>query len=177
MEMEKITLGGGCFWCVEAVMQRLKGVEQVRSGYMGGVSVNPTYQEVCTGKSGHIEVVEIEFDPNIIDLETILQVFWTTHNPTTLERQGNDKGPQYSSVIFYYEEAQKLTAEKSMQEIASQLWEDPIVTMILPAQTFYSAEDYHQNYYNQNKFQGYCQFIISPKITKLKRQFTDILKN
>lgn len=175
--MEKITLGGGCFWCVEAVMQRLKGVIKLQSGYMGGKYPNPTYREVCSGKSGYIEVVQIEFDPIQINLMTILEVFWTTHNPTTPGRQGNDIGPQYSSVIFYYSEEQKKLVEKSINETAKNLWDDPVVTLVLPAKTFYPAEEYHQNYYNQNTSQGYCQFVITPKISKMRQHFADKLKN
>lgn len=174
--MEKITLGAGCFWCIEAVMQRLKGILKVEPGYMGGNYPNPTYEEVCSGKSGFIEVVELSYDALHVDLETILEVFWTSHDPTTPGRQGNDIGPQYSSVIFYYNENQKTIAEKSIAIFAKSIWTNPIVTKLLPAETFYPAEDYHHNYYEQNKSQAYCHIIVTPKINKLKQQFADKLK-
>jgi len=173
--MNKITLGGGCFWCTEAVFQRLKGVIQVRSGYMGGQLETPPYKEICTGTTGHAEVIEISFDPRVISLEVILDVFWATHDPTTLNRQGNDKGTQYRSVIFFHSEEQELLANQSIKEVASELWEDPIVTQVVKEEKFYLAESYHQEYYNNHSSQGYCQVIISPKIKKLKSKFAQNL--
>ncbi len=174
--METIYLGAGCFWCVEAVFQRLQGVVSVASGYMGGHIKNPAYREVCTGMTGHAEVIEVVFDPNVISLSTLLQVFWTTHDPTTLNRQGADRGTQYRSGIFYTTENQKDIAIESRDNIASTLWEDPIVTEISKSGAFYKAEDTHQNYYESNTEQSYCTFVISPKINKLKQKFSHLLK-
>ncbi len=174
--METIYLGAGCFWCVEAVFQRLQGVVSVASGYMGGHIKNPAYREVCTGMTGHAEVIEVVFDPNVISLSTLLQVFWTTHDPTTLNRQGADRGTQYRSGIFYTTENQKDIAIESRDNIASTLWEDPIVTEISKAGAFYKAEGTHQNYYESNTEQSYCTFVISPKINKLKQKFSHLLK-
>jgi peptide-methionine (S)-S-oxide reductase len=166
------TLGAGCFWCVEAIYQDLKGVERVVSGYAGGKVENPTYQQVCTGTTGHAEVVRITFDPRIISFEDLLYVFWRTHNPTTLNRQGADVGPQYRSVIFYHSEEQKAAAEKSKKETdALGLWPHPIVTEIAPVPNFYEAEDYHQNYYHLNPNQPYCRIVIDPKVQKFKKEF------
>jgi len=170
------TLGGGCFWCVEAVFQRLEGVEKVVSGYAAGDTKNPTYKEICSGNTGHAEVVQVFFDPNAISYEEILEVFWTTHDPTTLNRQGNDVGTQYRSIIIYHSEEQKETAEKSIKEVATKLWDDPIVTQVVEETTFYPAEDYHQEYYNNNSSQPYCSFVISPKIDKLKKKYKNKLK-
>ena len=176
-QFETATLGGGCFWCVEAVFQDLKGVQQVVSGYAGGTVDNPTYQQVCTGATGHAEVVQITFDPKIISFEDILYVFWRTHDPTTLNRQGADVGTQYRSVIFYHNEEQKAIAEKSKWETdASGLWPNPIVTEIAPLRDFYEAEAYHQNYYRTNPYQPYCQMVIDPKIRKFRKEFQDKLK-
>jgi peptide-methionine (S)-S-oxide reductase len=176
-QFETATLGGGCFWCVEAVFQDLKGVQQVVSGYTGGTVDNPTYQQVCTGATGHAEVVQITFDPQIISFEDILYVFWRTHDPTTLNRQGADVGTQYRSVIFYHNEEQKAIAEKSKRETnASGLWPNPIVTEIAPLRDFYEAEAYHQNYYRINPYQPYCQMVIDPKVQKFRKEFQNKLK-
>jgi len=174
---EVATLGAGCFWCVEAVFQQLKGVESVVSGYMGGRTENPTYREICSGTTGHAEVAQITFDAEIIGFADILKVFWGTHDPTTLNQQGHDRGTQYRSVVFYHTEEQKSLAEVSKREIAAQIWEDPIVTEIVPAEIFYPAEDYHQDYYVQNPNQGYCRTVIAPKVSKFRKQFLDQLKS
>ena len=173
---EIVYLGAGCFWCVEAVFDRLKGVISVESGYMGGQIKNPSYREVCTGSTGHAEVIMVEFDPDIIDFSTLLDVFWTTHDPTTLNRQGADRGTQYRSAIFYTNQMQSETALISKNRIATQYWEDPIVTEITPAVAFYRAEDYHQDYYSHNPEQTYCSIVIPPKISKLKQKFNQLLK-
>lgn len=180
-DMEKeglstVTLGGGCFWCVEAVYQELKGVYKVESGYTGGTVVNPTYKDICSGTTGHAEVVQITFDSSEISFEDILDVFWSTHDPTTLNRQGNDVGTQYRSAIFYHDEDQRAKAEYSKSEIAPQLWERPIVTEIVPVGTYYPAEGYHQDYYSQNSANGYCNAIITPKLIKFRKRFKDKLK-
>lgn len=176
-QLEKATLGGGCFWCVEAIYQDVNGVEKVVSGYAGGKVKNPTYREVCSGLTGHAEVAQITFDPDVISYEDILYIFWRTHNPTTLNRQGADVGTQYRSVIFYHNETQKAIAEKSKQETdASKLWPDPIVTEIAPLAEFYEAEDYHQNYFRQNPQQPYCQVVIDPKLREFRQQFGQMLK-
>lgn len=176
MKTEIATLGAGCFWCVEAVFQELKGVLKVESGYMGGKNPNPTYREVCSGTTGHAEVARITFDPSVISYEELLEVFWTTHDPTTLNRQGADAGTQYRSVIFYYNEDQKKIAEDSKYEVAPTLWENTIVTQVVPAETFYPAEDYHQDYYANNSNAGYCQIVINPKIEKVRSKFSDKVK-
>ncbi len=170
-----IVLGGGCFWCTEAVYQELRGVLKVESGYAGGSVKDPTYREICTGLTGHAEVIKITFDPSAVNLEDILAVFFTVHDPTTLNRQGNDVGTQYRSVIFYASEAEKAAAEK-MKNAAQTAWDDPIVTEISPLPTFYRAEDYHQNYWRDNPNQGYCSFIITPKVSKFRKQWADKLK-
>ena len=176
-KLETATFGGGCFWCVEAVFQDLKGVEQVVSGYSGGSVENPSYQAVCTGATGHAEVVQITYDPEIISYEELLYVFWRTHDPTTLNRQGADVGPQYRSVIFYHNDEQQVIAQKSKQETdASGLWRNPIVTEISPLRNFYPAENYHQDYFRQNPYQPYCQMVIDPKVRKFKKEFQDKLK-
>ena len=165
--MEKITFGGGCFWCIEAVFQRLKGVTSVASGYAGGAVENPTYKAVCTGETGHAEVVQLQFQPALISFEKLLDVFWAAHDPTTLNRQGADQGTQYRSVIFFENDRQKALAEKS-RDAAQKDFKSPIVTQIAPMPKFYKAEDYHQNYYNDNKARnGYCAMVISPKLQKL----------
>ena len=165
---ETATLAGGCFWCVEAVLAQLDGVLEVRSGYMGGHKTDPTYEEVCTGSTGHAEVAQVSFDPERIGFETLLDYFWRLHDPTTLNRQGNDVGTQYRSAIFYHSDAQKQTAERSVQGLMeSGALSDPVVTEITPASTFYVAEGHHQDYYRQNKQQSYCQYIIRPKLDKL----------
>ncbi len=171
------TLGAGCFWCVEAVFDELKGVEKSVSGYTGGATTNPTYKEICYENTGHAEVVNVYFDPNIISFEDILRVFFHVHNPTTLNRQGNDAGPQYRSAIFYHSDAQKASAEKIMAEVEnSKLWDNKIVTEVTKATTFYVAEDYHQEYYKLNGSAPYCSFVISPKIAKFRKDFKDKLK-
>ena len=175
--METATLGGGCFWCVEAIYQDVIGVHKVVSGYAGGAVENPTYQEVCSGTTGHAEVVQIVFDPTVISFEEILFIFWRTHDPTTLNRQGNDVGTQYRSVIFYHDEQQKSIAEQSMAETdASDLWPDPIVTEIAPLPIFYEGEEYHQNYFVENPYQPYCIFVINPKVQKFRKSFRDKLR-
>jgi peptide-methionine (S)-S-oxide reductase len=174
--MEKAILAGGCFWCTEAVFQNLKGVEQIVSGYTDGKVKNPTYKEVCSGLTGHTEAIEITFDPEIITFGELLEIFWTTHDPTTLNRQGNDVGTQYRSGIYYLNEGQREIAEHSMREVATKIWDDPIVTELKPASTFYPAEKYHQDYYNRNSYVGYCRIVISPKIAKVKEKFKDKLK-
>ena len=165
--VEKITIGGGCFWCVEAVFQRIKGVKSVASGYAGGSVENPTYKQVCTGETGHAEVIQLQYDPSVVSFEKLLDVFWAAHDPTTLNRQGADQGTQYRSVIFYENARQKEAAEKS-RDAAQKDFKSPIVTQIAPMSKFYKAEDYHQNYYNENKTRnGYCAMVISPKLQKL----------
>lgn len=175
MKHESIVLGGGCFWCLEAVFQRVRGVEQVITGYSGGTTPNPSYEEVCDGNTGHAEVVKIVFDPAAISLETILQIFWTIHNPTTLNQQGADVGTQYRSAIYYKSEAQKKLVEKSLHEDAQPNWQNKIVTEIKKLDTFYPAEDYHQNYFNNHPEAAYCQIVINPKIAKLKQKFAQYL--
>ncbi len=175
--LEKATLGAGCFWCVEAVFQRLKGVTKVESGYTGGNTKNPTYREICTGTTGHAEVAQVTFDPKIISFAELLEVFWRTHDPTTLNRQGNDVGTQYRSAIFYHSEEQRKIAEKSKKDAdAAGIWANKIVTEITPLGVYYPAEDSHQNYYNNNRKQGYCVYVIDPKVEKLKKNFADKLK-
>jgi peptide-methionine (S)-S-oxide reductase len=172
------TLGGGCFWCVEAVYQELQGVQSAVSGYAGGAVDNPTYDQVCSGTTGHAEVVQITFDPKIISFEDILYVFWRTHDPTTLNRQGYDVGTQYRSIILYHSEQQRVIAEQSKRDTdASGLWPNPMVTEISPFTTFYKAEDYHQNFYRDNPYQPYCLAIIDPKISKLRKELREKLKN
>lgn len=164
---ETAVLGGGCFWCIEAVFQRLPGVKSVTSGYAGGHVPNPTYEQVCTGETGHAEVARIEFDPAVLSYGKLLEVFFEAHDPTTMNRQGADEGAQYRSVIFYLNEAQHKTALKA--KIAAQAnWDDPIVTEIVPLKEFYPAENYHQNYFNQHPNQGYCSIVIKPKVKKLQ---------
>ncbi len=165
--MEQATLGAGCFWCVEAIFQRIDGVKSVEPGYAGGTKENPTYKEVCAGNTGHAEVAQITFDPSKVSYEKILDVFWHAHDPTTMNRQGADVGTQYRSVIFYNNDAQKAIAEKSKKS-AQEEFDSPIVTEIQPLKKFYVAEDYHHNYYNNNQLQPYCQFVIKPKLKKLK---------
>lgn len=171
------TFGSGCFWCTEAVFQRLKGVEKVVSGYSGGKIKNPTYREVCSGLTGHAEVIQITYNPQEISYSELLEVFWKTHDPTTLNRQGNDIGTQYRSVVFFHDEEQKQLAEHYKLELEKAgIFSSPIVTEISPATQFYEAEDYHQNYYNQNSSQPYCSYIITPKLDKLQKVFKEKLK-
>jgi len=174
---EVATLGGGCFWCVEAVFLRLKGVERVQSGYSGGTTPNPTYNDVTSGETGHAEVVQVHFNPQFISFSKLLEVFFKTHNPTTLNRQGADVGTQYRSVIFYHSEEQRLTATEIVAMLDKEaIWDDPIVTEILPFRSFYPAEDYHGNYFARNRNQPYCQLVIAPKIEKLEKLFKAYLK-
>jgi len=171
------TLGEGCFWCAEAVFQELKGVISVESGYMGGDVANPSYRLVCTGTTGHAEMAKITYDPSIITYKELLEVFWKTHDPTTLNRQGNDVGTQYRSVIFYQNEEQKKEAEHYKQRLTeSGAYPNPIVTEISPAGPYYEAEDYHQDYYSLNPKKGYCQYVIQPKLEKFRAAFADKLK-
>lgn len=175
--MEIITLGSGCFWCTEAVFQQLRGVQSAVSGYSGGKMRQPTYKEVCAGKTGHAEVVQVTFDPEVVSLEDILQVFWKTHDPTTLNRQGNDVGTQYRSAIFYHDEHQREVAKDLKKRLdESGAWSDLIVTEITKFDVFYPAEDYHQDYFNENGTQPYCQFVVAPKVEKFKQVFADKLK-
>jgi len=176
--LDTATFGAGCFWCVEAVFQRVKGVEHVVSGYTGGHVKNPTYQQVSTGNTGHAEVAQITFNPSVISYSDLLEIFWETHDPTTLNRQGNDVGTQYRSAVFYHNQAQKQKAEQIKAKLnASGKWKDSIVTEISPLGEFYKAENYHQNYYNQNSYQPYCQFVISPKLQKFEKKFSDKAKD
>lgn len=176
-ELETATLGSGCFWCTEAFFLRVKGIESVVSGYSGGKVKNPTYREVTTGLTGHAEVVQIKFDPTVITYAEVLEIFWNTHDPTTLNKQGADEGTQYRSAVFYHTEEQKKTAEAyKMQLDKSGVYKNPIVTEITPFKEFYVAEDYHQNYYALNPNQGYCQYVIRPKVEKFNKQFAAKLK-
>jgi peptide-methionine (S)-S-oxide reductase len=176
-QKEIATLGGGCFWCTEAVFSELKGVEQVEPGYSGGSVPNPTYEQVCSGTTGHAEVVQITFNPSVISFKEVLDVFFATHDPTTLNRQGNDVGTQYRSVIFYHNEEQKATAEKVIEELTeAKTWDEPIVTQVEPFKAFYEAEDYHKNYFKRHPEQVYCQAIIAPKVAKLHKLFLPKLK-
>lgn len=175
--MELATFGGGCFWCTEAIFKRLKGVASVLPGYSGGTTDNPTYEIVSTGATGHVEAIQIEFDPSIIPYNKLLDIFWHTHNPTTLNQQGADRGTQYRSAIFYHNEKQKEIAEQSKKELEkSHLYKDPIVTELVPFTTFYPAENYHKNYYDKNTSAPYCTFVIDPKIQKLLKEFGDDVK-
>jgi peptide-methionine (S)-S-oxide reductase len=177
MAQEITTLGGGCFWCLEAVYDQLKGVTDVVSGYMGGQVDNPTYQAVCTGTTGHAEVVQVTFNPDVISFQDILDVFFTIHDPTTLNRQGADVGTQYRSAIFYHSPEQKATAEAAIKTLDEQkLWPNPIVTEVSAADTFYPAEDYHQEYFERNPNQGYCMVVIAPKVAKFRKQYMTRLK-
>ena len=174
---ELATLGGGCFWCTEAVFTQLHGVEKVESGYSGGTVPNPTYREVCSGLTGHAEVAQITFDPQTISYREVLEVFFATHDPTTLNRQGADVGTQYRSVIFYHNDAQKQIAAQVILELnAAKIWDAPIVTAVEPLKVFYRAEDYHQEYFANNANQPYCQVVISPKVIKFRQKFANKLK-
>lgn len=176
--LDTVTLGAGCFWCVEAIFQNLKGVSTVQSGYSGGTIKNPSYKEVCTGRTGHAEVVQVTYDPGILTFDELLEVFWQTHDPTTLNRQGGDVGTQYRSAIFYHNENQRRTAEGYKKQLNDQLvFGKPVVTEIVPFTTFYKAEDYHQNYYNENKDDNpYCSAVIQPKLEKFRKVFKDKAK-
>jgi peptide-methionine (S)-S-oxide reductase len=175
MAIEKATLGGGCFWCLEAVYDELKGVQEVVSGYMGGHVEDPTYKAVCNGTTGHAEVVQVTYDTDEVSFGEILDVFFTIHDPTTLNRQGADVGTQYRSAIFYHSPEQEATAKAKIEE-HSALWDNPIVTEVTEADTFYRAEDYHQNYYANNPNQGYCRMVVAPKVAKFRKTFTERLK-
>ena len=175
--IDTATFGAGCYWCVEAIFQRLNGVISVESGFSGGHIKNPTYREVCTGTTGHAEVCRIQYDPQVIGYDELLEVFWKTHDPTTLNRQGNDAGTQYRSVIFYHNEQQKILASEYKDKLEKAgIWNDPIVTEIVPFEAFYKAKNDHQNYYNQNTSQPYCTFVITPKIEKFEKVFRDKIK-
>jgi peptide-methionine (S)-S-oxide reductase len=174
---ETITLGGGCFWCTEAVFEDLKGATRVESGYSGGTVVGPSYEQVCSGRTGHAEVSQITFDPKVISLKQILEVFFTVHDPTTLNRQGNDVGTQYRSVIFYRNDEQKAVAQEAIEEIeAEKIWKGKIMTELAPFKAFYKAEDYHQEYYRLHGEAPYCQAVIDPKVAKFRKKFQSLLK-
>jgi len=175
--LETITLGGGCFWCLEAVFDQLEGIEDVVSGYAGGSIADPDYRMVCTGKTGHAEVVQLKFNPTHINIDEIFEVFFSIHDPTTLNRQGADIGTQYRSVIFYHNDEQKAAARKIISEIdLSKVWDTPLVTQLEPISIFYPAEEYHQNYFEKNPYQGYCQAVIAPKLGKFRSKFSHRLK-
>ncbi len=177
MSQEVATLGGGCFWCTEAVFSDLKGVVKVESGYSGGTVANPSYEQVCTGRTGHAEVAQITFDPEVISYKGILEVFFTVHDPTTLNRQGADVGTQYRSVIFYHNSEQRAVAEQVIKEItAAGIWDAPVVTQVEPVKAFYKAEDYHQQYFENNPRQPYCQIVVAPKVRKFREHYRDRLK-
>jgi peptide-methionine (S)-S-oxide reductase len=174
---ETATLGGGCFWCLEAVFEEMRGVLSVESGYMGGHLANPSYREVCTGRTGHIEVAQVTFDPQVTSYREILEVFFAIHDPTSIDRQGNDSGPQYRSAIFFHSESQQVTAEELIRELQGEaVWPGPIVTKVRPASTFYRAEDYHQQYFRNNPEQPYCAFVVEPKVRKFRKKFAASLR-
>ena len=173
--IEIATLGGGCFWCIEPIYQDLKGVLKVESGYTGGAADNPTYRQICTGTTGHAEVIQVTFDPLLISFKQILEIFFTVHDPTTLNRQGNDAGTQYRSAIFYHSPEQKSVAE-SVKSAAQSIWDDPIVTEITPLDKFFKAEDYHQNYFKDNPYQAYCSIVIAPKVRKFREKYKEQLQ-
>ncbi len=176
-KMETATLGGGCFWCLEAVYQQTQGVESALSGYMGGAKANPTYSEVCGGKTGHVEVVQVRFDPAVIAYREILEIFFAIHDPTTLNRQGNDVGTQYRSVIFYHSPEQQAAAAETMGKFGAEgVFDAPIVTAVEPASTFYVAEDYHQRYFENNPYQPYCAYVVGPKVAKFRSRFAARMK-
>ena len=176
-QLEVATLGGGCFWCLDAVYRDVAGVERVVSGYAGGHVPNPTYEQVCGKRTGHAEVVQVWYDPAVIRYEDILTIFWRIHDPTTRDRQGNDVGPQYRSIILYHDVAQRAAAEQTRdQAVTEGVWRDPIVTEIVPLETFYEAEEYHQDYFAQNPYQPYCVYVVDPKVRKFRKSFRDKLK-
>lgn len=176
-QLQLATLAGGCFWCLEAVYVELRGVEKVVSGYAGGHVVNPTYQQICGKRTGHAEVVQVAYDPDQVSYKELLEIFFTIHDPTTLNRQGNDVGPQYRSAIFYHDDEQKEVAETVIAQVTEQeLWDNPIVTEVASLDKFYAAENYHQNYYADNKFQPYCMFVIRPKVAKFRKMYYDKLR-
>jgi peptide-methionine (S)-S-oxide reductase len=175
--METVTLGGGCFWCLEAVYDRMEGVQSVVSGYMGGQTANPSYKDVCGGRTGHAEVVQVTFDPAVARFRDILEVFFAIHDPTTLNRQGNDAGTQYRSAIFFHSPQQETIARQVIAELtAEKVWSDPIVTEVTPASAFYPAEDYHQEYFERNPGQPYCQYVVAPKVHKFRQKFAGKMK-
>lgn len=175
--LQTATLAGGCFWCLEAIYDELKGVHSVESGYAGGHVDNPSYREVCNGDTGHAEVVQIRFDPSVVSYRDLLNVFFTIHDPTTLNRQGADIGTQYRSAIFYHDDEQKRTAEEVLQELnAQKIWDNPIVTEVTKFDKFYRAEDYHQEYFANNPYQPYCQVVVAPKVAKFRKHFLEMLK-
>ncbi len=174
--LQKATLGGGCFWCLEAVYQQVRGVVHVESGYTGGQTLNPDYDSVCTGKTGHAEVVQIEFDANVLTYQTILEIFFAIHDPTTLNRQGNDIGSQYRSVIYAHDKEQRMIAQNVIKQLTQgNIFDQPIVTELVDLPTYYKAEEYHQNYFNNHPDQGYCAFVVSPKVSKFRKQFAELL--
>ncbi len=174
---ETITLAGGCFWCLEAVYEQMKGVTRVQSGYMGGTVARPTYQQVCGGRTGHAEVLQVEFDPNVITIRDVLEVFFAIHDPTTRDRQGNDVGTQYRSAIFYHSDEQRLAAEEVIRELESEkAFADPIVTEVQAAGEFWPAEDYHNEYFRRNGEQPYCAYVVAPKVAKFRKRFTEMAR-
>jgi peptide-methionine (S)-S-oxide reductase len=174
---ETVTLGGGCFWCLDAVFKDLKGVEEIASGYSGGSVPNPTYEQVCTAETGHAEVIQITFNPKVVTLRELLRIFFTLHDPTTKDKQGNDVGPQYRSVVFYRDEEQKKVAEEVIAEVEREVWGvGKVVTELKPFEAFYKAEDYHQDYYKKNPWQPYCLVVIRPKVAKLRKHYLQMLK-
>jgi peptide-methionine (S)-S-oxide reductase len=176
-KLETATFGAGCFWCTEAVFQRVKGVEKVASGYMGGSTKNPTYKDICTGLTGHAEVIQVQYNPSVVSFVELLEIFWKTHDPTTLNRQGADEGTQYRSVVFFHSKAQQDEAELYKKKLDdAKIFDNKIVTEISPASEFYVAEDYHQNYFNDNPRQGYCRLVITPKLEKFEKVFKDKMK-
>jgi len=178
MASELATLAGGCFWCLEAVFQQLRGVTKVVSGYTGGSVANPSYQAVCSGATGHAEVTQVSFDPTVIAYRDLLDIFFTIHDPTTLNRQGADEGTQYRSAVFYHSAAQRTEAERTIKELETEkVWDDPIVTEVVPLEQFYPAEGYHQDYYARNPNQGYCRAVIAPKVAKLRSKYFEKLKS
>jgi peptide-methionine (S)-S-oxide reductase len=177
-QREVTTLAGGCFWCLEAAFSQLKGVERVESGYSGGLVPNPSYEAVCTGKTGHAEVVQVTFDPQVISFSDLLHVFFTIHDPTTLNQQGGDVGTQYRSAVFYHSPAQKAEVERVIAQLtADRVWDDPIVTEVKSLEEFYPAEEYHRDYYLRNPNQGYCRAVVAPKVAKVRKQYFDKLKH
>lgn len=175
-QTERATLGGGCFWCLEAVYQEIDGVVRVESGYMGGAVDQPAYKAVCSGTTGHAEVVDVHFDPEIVTYRALLEVFFAIHDPTTLNRQGNDVGTQYRSVVFFHTLEQEQTARAVIAEVAGH-FTDPVVTQVAPAEKFWKAEDYHQNYFRDNPYQGYCLFVVSPKVDKFRQKFRELRRS
>ena len=174
--LQKATLGGGCFWCLEAVYQQVRGVVHVESGYAGGQTLNPDYDSVCSGQTGHAEVVQIEFDPDVLTYQKILEIFFAIHDPTTLNRQGNDIGSQYRSVIYAHDQEQRMIAQNIIEQLTQEnIFDQPIVTELADLPTYYRAEDYHQNYFNNHPDQGYCAFVVSPKVSKFRKQFSELL--